>query len=253
MRFLVAIPVYNEEKYIEQVLRCAGKFADDILVVNDGSTDRSGEKARAMGVGVVDHPTNLGYGRTLRDAFSHAIDGGYDVCITMDSDLQHLPRYIPAFLWAIPDYDIVSGSRYLARQPDDTPAPPERMRVNRIITAVMNCYTGYELTDSFCGFKAYKVDALRRLDLREDGYAMPLELWIQAAAKGLTVREIPVSLVYVDPTRTFGHTLDDADKRLAYYRRVIDREVKRANLRPVGNPLVNCGGDKDEVCCTPGR
>jgi dolichol-phosphate mannosyltransferase len=230
MRFLLALPVYNEERYIERVLRCTRHFADDIVVVNDGSTDSSAAKARAMGVDVIDHPTNLGYGRTLRDAFAYAAGRGFDVVITMDADMQHLPRYIPAFLWAIPDYDIVSGSRYLQAQPDDTRAPEERRRVNRIVTEILNARTGYNLTDSFCGFKAYKVESLRRLDLREDGYAMPLELWIEAAAHGLTVKEIPVSLVYVDPTRTFGNVLDDAEERLAYYKRVIERESVRAGL-----------------------
>jgi len=253
MRFLVAMPLYNEERYIERVLRCAMKFADDILVVNDGSSDQGAQKARAMGVEVIDHPTNYGYGRALSDAFAYAAGKGYDVVITMDADLQHLPRYIPAFLWAIPDYDIVSGSRYLVGQPEDTSAPAERRKVNRIVTEIVNCYTGFGLTDSFCGFKAYKVDALRRLDLCEDGYAMPLELWIQAAAHGLSVKEIPVSLVYVDPTRTFGNNLDDAAKRLAYYRRVIEREVKRAGLSPLAGSLAHSSGGEDEVCCTPGE
>ena len=69
MRYLVAIPVYNEEKYIRSVLDCVRHFADDILVVNDGSRDRSGEMARSAGAVVIDHPTNYGYGRALRTRF----------------------------------------------------------------------------------------------------------------------------------------------------------------------------------------
>lgn len=230
MRFLVTMPVYNEEKYIERVLRCTSKFADDILVVNDGSTDLSSQKARAMGVEVLDHGTNLGYGRSLRDAFEYAARRGYDVVITMDADMQHLPRYIPSFLWAIEDADIVSGSRYLKSLPEDTAAPAERARINRAVTELVNSYTGYNLTDAFCGFKAYRVEATRRLDLREDGYAMPLELWIQSAASGLKVKEIPVSLIYVDTSRNFGGDLSDADIRLAHYREVIAREARRASL-----------------------
>ncbi len=230
MRFLAAIPVYNEEQYIESVLDCVSHFSDDVLVVNDGSRDRSAEIARRGGAIVIDHPTNYGYGRALRTAFAYAGREGYDVVITLDADKQHLPRHIPAFLYWIEDFDIVSGSRYLAPQPGDTPAPPDRMRVNRIVTEAVNRATGYRLTDSFCGFKAYRVPALTRLDLREDGYAMPLELWIQAAANNLTVKEIPVSLIYLDANRSFGTELDDADKRLAYYRQVIDREIARSGL-----------------------
>jgi len=251
MRFLVAIPVYNEEKYLSDVLDCARKFSDDILVINDGSRDNSAGVARAMGVEVVEHPANYGYGRTLRDAFAWAVDRKYDVVITMDADLQHLPRYIPAFLYAIPDYDIVSGSRYLAPQPGDTAPPPDRMRINGIVTGLINSFTGYGLTDSFCGFKAYKADALARLDLREDGYAMPLELWIQAASRGLTVKEIPVSLIYLDTNRTFGHDIDDPEKRLEYYRAVIEREVGRAGLTPAAGAAARSRGGNDEVRRAP--
>jgi dolichol-phosphate mannosyltransferase len=240
MRFLVAIPVYNEQGYIKSVVDCAKKFADDILVVNDGSSDESGEAARSLGVAVVDHPTNLGYGRALRTAFEYAADEGYDIIITADADKQHPPRYIPVFLYHMEDYDIVSGSRYLSSQWDDTPTLPERAKVNREITRTLNVITGYGLTDSFCGYKAYRVSSIAGLDLAEDGYAMPLELWLQAAAKGLTVKEIPVSLIYLDPNRSFGHDLDDSRRRLEYYHRVIERETERAGLCACGQCRASC-------------
>lgn len=249
MRFLVAIPVHNEQQYLDSVLSCAKRFADDILVVNDGSTDGSADKARAAGVMVLDHPTNHGYGRALRSAFEYAADNGYDIVITADADKQHPPRYIPVFLYHMHDYDIVSGSRYLAAQWDDTPTLPERARVNRIVTPVINAVTGYRLTDTFCGYKAYRVDALRRLDLKEDGYAMPLELWIQAAKHGLTVKEIPVSLIYLDPTRSFGGELDDHKKRLEHYRRVMKREAARAGLAFDERLATHCPWGDDAVRC----
>jgi len=249
MRFLTAIPVYNEEKYVQSVIDCVKNFSDDILVVNDGSRDASSSMAREQGAIVIDHPTNFGYGRALRTAFAYAADNAYDVMVTLDADKQHPPRYIPAFLNYISDFDIVSGSRYLAPQPENTPAPPERQRINRVITGIVNGCTGYRLTDSFCGFKAYSVVALKSLDLREDGYAMPLELWIQAAAHGLKVREIPVSLIYLDAQRSFGHELDNADKRLAYYREVIDREIQRVCVEQPTS-LAACAGGTNAICDT---
>jgi len=236
MRFVVAIPVHNEEEYIESVLDCAGRFSEDIVVIDDGSTDGSAEKARRAGAEVVSHRTNHGYGRALRTAFSYAAENDYDVVITMDADKQHPPRFIPLFLYHLEDYDIVSGSRYVSPQWEDTPTIPQRARINSTVTGIINDVTGYQLTDSFCGYKAYRVQSLEMLDLQEDGYAMPLELWLQAARQGLTVKEIPVSLVYLDPSRSFGHTLDDPDKRLAYYRSVIERETSRAGLDPKSTP-----------------
>lgn len=250
MRFLVAIPVYNEEQYIESVLDCAANFSNDIVVINDGSTDKSSQKARRNSVHVIDHPTNFGYGRALRTAFHYAADRDYDVVITMDADKQHPPRYIPVFLYHIEDYDIVSGTRYLTSQWDDTPTLPRRAKVNKTVTRIINGVAGYGLTDSFCGYKAYRVDALRKLDLREDGYAMPLELWIQAAQNSLTVKEIPVSLIYLDQNRSFGQDLDDHEKRLAYYLRVIAREADRAEMQALPPLPTHCCGGANAICCS---
>jgi dolichol-phosphate mannosyltransferase len=82
------------------------------------------------------------------------------------------------------------------------------------------------LTDAFCGFKAYRVAALSRLKLSETGYAMPLELWVQAAYAKWRVREYPVPLIYLDETRSFGGSLDDDQTRLDYYNLVIQRSIE---------------------------
>jgi dolichol-phosphate mannosyltransferase len=94
------------------------------------------------------------------------------------------------------------------------------------VTEILARVTPYRLTDAFCGFKAYRVAALARLHLTEKGYAMPLEFWIQAARCGLRVREAPVKLVYVDPSRTFRGGLDDPRVRLRYYLQVLDRQLR---------------------------
>ena len=114
---------------------------------------------------------------------------------------------------------------YLKAHPGDTVPPQERRQVNQIITAHLNEHLGLELTDAFCGFKAYRTMALSHLQLTIDGYAMPLELWVQAAYLGLTIEEVPVPLIYLDKNRSFGEVLDNAATRLAYYRDVIDRSV----------------------------
>ena len=100
------------------------------------------------------------------------------------------------------------------------------MSVNEEIAKTINEITGYGLTDSFCGFKAYKVDALKKLNLTETSYGMPLQLWIQAWKNGLTVKEIPIALIYFDRTREFPGSLRKKEARLNYYRDVIDRELR---------------------------
>jgi dolichol-phosphate mannosyltransferase len=119
--------------------------------------------------------------------------------------------------------DIVSGSRYLKVFEGDSRPPESRRRINETITAEINARLGLELTDAFCGFKAYTRRALSALHVTEFGYAMPLEVWVQASAAGLRVVELPVPLLYLDLARSFGGALDDAETRLAYYRGVLDR------------------------------
>jgi dolichol-phosphate mannosyltransferase len=121
--------------------------------------------------------------------------------------------------------DIVSGSRYLRRFPGDSDPPEERRRINEAVTAELNGRLGLNLTDAFCGFKAYRTAALAKIELSETGYAMPLELWVRAARLGLRIVEVPVPLIYLDESRSFGGALDRADARLAIYRQVLDHYV----------------------------
>ena len=96
----------------------------------------------------------------------------------------------------------------------------------------MNQLLGLSLTDAFCGFKAYRVPALARLRLSEDGYAMPLELWVQAARLGLRIVEAAVPLIYLDERRSFGGAMDHAETRLEVYRRVLEKAIKEAAAVP---------------------
>jgi dolichol-phosphate mannosyltransferase len=229
MRLLTAIPVYNEEQHLKNVLREVRRYSPDILVVNDGSTDRTAALlARQPDVTVLTHPVNRGYGAALISAFDYTLQHGYDVLVTMDCDGQHEPARIPVLLEAIHDADIVSGSRYLRDFRQDALPPQDRRRINRQITAELNDCLGLNLTDSFCGFKAYRASALDKLHITETGWGMPLQLWVQAARAGLRVKEVGVPRLYLDPTRAFGGVLNDSEERLAYYHRVINDALAEA-------------------------
>jgi dolichol-phosphate mannosyltransferase len=239
MRTLIAIPVYNEEKHLERVLAEMVRFSPEILAVDDGSTDRSAEVLDAYPfVEVHHHDTNEGYGQSLIDAFCIALHRRFDWVITLDADEQHDPAAVGMFLAeaARGDADVLSGSRYLPESLRQTPVPEERRSINVLITQIIGRATPYRLTDAFCGFKAYRVAALAKLNLTERGYAMPLQFWVQAARAGLRVREVPIKLVYVDPSRTFRGGLDDPRVRLRHYLGVLDRELAawEAGRAPAG-------------------
>ncbi|HVJ79866.1 MAG TPA: glycosyltransferase [Planctomycetia bacterium] len=229
MRNLTAIPVYNEERTVGPVLERVLAAGQEVLVVDDGSTDGTpvvlGRHPRAVSVR---HAKNRGYGASLQTAFTYAAQHGYDVVTTLDADGQHDPSLIPEFVAACAEADIVSGSRYLREFATDTPAPSDRRRINMLLTDQINALLGLNLTDSFCGFKSHRVDALKRLRLTEEGYAFPMEFWVQAACKSLRVIERAVPRIYLDPNRSFGETLDDADRRLAYYQLVLDKALATA-------------------------
>ena len=229
-RTLVVIPLFNEAATLTRVLDEVRRSAPtaDVLVVDDGSTDQSPAILRGYPeIAVITHAHNQGYGQSLIDGFAHAIAHGYDAVVTIDCDAQHEPRQIPQFVAALDDADIVSGSRYLDPDAGGDPAPTDRKRLNDDITARVRAITGYPITDAFCGFKAYRVEALRRLTLTEPSYGMPLQVWIQAAHYRLRVKELATPRIYKNPQRRFWGGLDVAAVRRQYYNDVLEREVQR--------------------------
>lgn len=260
MKILVAVPIFNEEKYVAPVLREIRKYARAaalahspaleirVLVVDDGSTDSTPailkNLARLGHIDLITHPENRGYGQSLIDAFSYAAAREYDWVITLDCDEQHEPCRIPLFVREClkNDADIISGSRYLrldingdcSNGAGQSTPPPDRRNINRLITELLNStlhlnVAGADsagITDAFCGFKAHRVSALQQMNLTIPGYAFPMQFWVQAGALALRIREMPVKLIYKDATRHFGGLLDDPVVRLRHYLEVLIREIQ---------------------------
>jgi glycosyltransferase involved in cell wall biosynthesis len=242
VRLLIAVPVYNERKYVGPVLDRIKQYHGDILVVDDGSTDGTADILAARSdVHTIRHPINRGYGQSLIDAFGWADAKGYDWVITIDCDEQHEPERIPEFIRAIETdrWDLISGSRYMAPTCEDDLPPVDRRSINATITKALNDLFDLGITDAFCGYKAQRVSSMRRLRLDQPGYAFPMQLWPRAVKAGLRITEIPVRLIYNDPTRHFGGLLDDAGVRLKHYLEVLRRELAAgdADRTPAGNLL----------------
>ena len=245
MNVLIAIPVFNEEKYLARVLSQVLTYNPRVLVVDDGSTDATPAILRQMPrIQVLRHPENAGYGQSIIDALRFGQHNGYDWVITMDCDEQHEPAMIPSFLRRIrrSGADIISGSRYLApRSFAGSAAPADRRTINQLMTQTINKHLGLSLTDSFCGFKAHRVEAMKKVPLSELGYAFPMQLWVRAVAAGLSISELPVKLIYNDPTRHFGGELDDPNHRLRHYLEVFFRELCAVrSAEPAGQTAFAC-------------
>ena len=230
------------------------RYVGDMLVVDDGSTDGSADLLESIAaewaaeegccqLTVLHQPENRGYGAALSAAFDAAADLGFERLVTIDCDGQHQPELIPDLAAALDDgadgpVDIVSGSRYLSEFAGDSAAPEDRRAINRLVTRFLNAWLnphlGVTLTDAFCGFKAYRVAALAKLAITDPGYAMPLQLWVQAAAAGLKIVEFPVPRVYLEEERSFGGSLDKSAARLAHYSQVLTAELARHPDLPTG-------------------
>ncbi len=230
MRTLIAIPVFNELKHVSHVLSRVLARHDEVLLVDDGSTDGTAELLSARrDVRLIRHAKNAGYGRSLIDAFAYARTHRFDWVLTMDCDDQHEPEKIPEFLSLIAEnrWDLISGTRYRSPQSGDDSAPRDRAAINACLTKLLNSIYPLHLTDSFCGFKAHRVESLPRLKLTEPGYAFPMQLWPQVAFNDLRVHELSVRRIYNDLNRSFGATLDEPLTRLTHYLKVLSEEHRK--------------------------
>lgn len=224
MKYLLAIPIYNEENRIEKVVHETLKYNYnmDILLINDGSSDNTFSvienlRKKFTFLKVIHRVKNQGYGSSMITSFGYAIQFGYDYLITMDCDEQHQPADIQRFLQMSTDIDVVSGSRYMQESNRSGHAPIDRVEINFRITKKINQLYDWNLTDSFCGFKRYRTRCLLGENFTELGYAFPLEFWAYSKAKGLYIQELAVDRIYITDDRSFGEDLDKKRKRYRYY------------------------------------
>jgi glycosyltransferase involved in cell wall biosynthesis len=193
----VFLTAYNEEKVIAGVLAQIDP-AYHSYVIDDGSSDRTVEISRAAGAKVVCHPVNLGQGGAVLTAFNLLLDMDYDVIVEMDGDGQHDPREIPMFLEKLEStgVDIVAGSRVLGS--DYKGAPIARKLFLKPLTILLNRLTGYHISDSMCGFRAFRCAAFNEKkslfsEMLEPEY-IASEMWLRFSHAGLTADEVPVTL-----------------------------------------------------------
>ncbi len=192
MRVAAVIPVYNEGERIGEVVRKSLRYVDEVVVVDDGSTDGSGELARRAGARVVTLGKNTGKANALRQGFGAV--GECDVVVTLDGDLQHLPEEIPALLEGIRrGCDLVIGSRFLS---GELRMPPQRRLSNLITSGIISLLARRRITDPQSGFRAIRAEKLRMLRLKAEGYAIEHIMILEAVKRGLRVCEVPISAVY---------------------------------------------------------
>jgi glycosyltransferase involved in cell wall biosynthesis len=196
-RILVCIPACNEAKTIANLIKKAKRYATEVIVYDDGSTDNTNEVAKAADATVFRDPRNKGYGSAIKALFQIAKEKNADIVVTMDSDGQHNPEQIPDVLMPIlhEGVDIVIGSRFLT-QTDRNKVPAYRGLGIKTITRLTRTASYSEITDAQSGFRAYSRNALSKIDLFQEGMAVSTEILLKAKENNLPIKEVPITVEY---------------------------------------------------------
>lgn len=192
-QIIAAIPAYNEEHYIGSVVLKARQYVDEVIVVDDGSTDQTANVARLAGATVVRHPENKGKGVAIQRILVEAKRKAPDILVLLDADAQHDPDEIPKLLEPIRDgFDLVIGSR--KEQADKTPR--YRRIGQKVLLYSTRLLSKQSLTDSECGFKALSRKAISEIQLKESGFAIEAEIIASATDKHLKITQVPILNIY---------------------------------------------------------
>jgi glycosyltransferase involved in cell wall biosynthesis len=199
-RILVVIPALDAEGTLVPVVKASLAHLPDVVVVNDGSTDRTPDVAAAAGAMVIDHPRNLGKGAALKTGFRHALANGFDAIITLDADGQHLPSLIPRFIEAYANSraDLIIGDRsHLFGE-----MLPRRRNANRFSAWAISKCAGTRVGDSQSGFRLYSASLVRDTTIRSNGFSAESEIIVRAGMAGRKVLSIPIELGFVNGIST---------------------------------------------------
>ncbi len=194
---VIGIPAFNEEHTIARIVLEAQKFADKVVVCDDGSTDYTAKIAESLGADVVRHEKNGGYGASIKSLFLRAHELNADVFVTLDADGQHEPNEIPIVIKPIVEgeADVVIGSRFVDKN-GTAEMPLYRQLGAKLITKMVNGSAKNGVTDSQSGFRAYSHLALDRLNFFEDGMGASVEILLKASKNDLRIVEVPSTCKY---------------------------------------------------------
>ena len=188
------IPAYNEEDALPEVISKTFQYVDKVIVVDDGSTDRTGDVALKAGAELISHGVNLGKGEALKSGFKVIADDS--IIVTIDGDGQHNPNEIPNLIKPIIEdgADLVNGSRYMNGPEENTPL--YRRVGQTVLDIATNISAGIKVTDSQSGFRAFSNKSRNVFRFKDTGFAIESEMLVDAAEAGLKIVEVPITVRY---------------------------------------------------------
>lgn len=199
------IAAYNEEKSIARIIKRAKSFVDAVVIVDDGSIDKTNQYAEEAGAIVLKHIVNLGKGAALKTGCDFAVKKNAKLIVVLDADAQHNPDNIPRFLKKLNNYSIVFSYRKLSSK------MPFVLRFgNWFISNTVGMLYGIRLNDTQCGFRAFRAEAYKKIRWNASDYSMESEMIARAGKQNLKYVQIPIETIYSDKYK--GTTILDGIK-----------------------------------------
>ncbi len=214
IRVLVGIPAFNEARSVGSIVLQARQYAEEVIVVDDGSSDGTARIAELAGATVIRHRENRGKGAAIQSIMAEARKRSPEVLVLLDGDSQHNPDEIPSLIKPIAEgCDLVIGSR--EAQKERTPA--YRRIGQRVLLRSGRLIARHKVSDTESGFRALSARAMDELELKERGFAIESEMLAQAAGKDLKISEVPISNIYT----TGGSTLNPITHGVGVLNRIV--------------------------------
>jgi glycosyltransferase involved in cell wall biosynthesis len=197
IRIIAAIPCFNTEPHIAEVVTGAKKYVDRVIVINDGSHDQTKQAAQGAGALVISHEGNKGYGEALNSCFKAARSENADILVIIDGDGQHEPEEIPRLLSPILNEgaDIVIGSRFITHRHN---MPGYRKFGIAVITLLWNIGGRVKVTDTQSGFRVFSKKVIEKMEISENGMLASIEVLERARRSRAKIVEVPISCIYID-------------------------------------------------------
>jgi glycosyltransferase involved in cell wall biosynthesis len=233
-KIALLIPAYNEEKYIQGVIKSCTSYGMDIIIIDDGSSDSTAEKVRSMiplsenSLKLIVHPENMGKGRALITGFDHIVNNDYTGVITLDADGQHDPDEIKDFFKIVGDEDpdLIIGTRL----GNTSGMPFIRLATNVFTSWIISNIAGKKVSDVQSGYRYLKSDALRKIKLRTSNFDTEPEIIMRAGWHNMKILNVPIKTIYHDNFTSYVNPVTDTIKffKLVFNSLKWKREFRRA-------------------------
>jgi glycosyltransferase involved in cell wall biosynthesis len=207
-KIIVVMPAYNAEQTLERTVAEVPKIVDDIILVDDRSSDGTAEVARRLGLHTIVHPQNRGYGGNQKTCYAAALQRQADIVIMVHPDYQYTPKLVPALAHCIASglYDVALGSRILGGRALQGGMPVYKYIANRALTAVENLLIDQKLSEYHTGYRAFSRKVLTTLPLEEndDGFVFDNQMLVQTAHFGFRIAEVTCPTLYFEEASSIG-------------------------------------------------